>query len=666
MRRVAIWLAVCGALVACGRSSVAQDGVKLAGQVTTPDGRPVPGLAIGIGRLQRYATLPDAARVTAERQLRTDAGGRFSLTIPPGLGDLSKVVLFTASPIHGNVIYGGVTFDGPAPTAGQTRAAGVKLLDLGVDNLQVFLQVTEAFVRRTELLPMHDGAKLATDLYLPAAEGRWPVILTRTPYNKIGQAQQPAVPGWVAAGIAVVVQDARGRFASSGENLPFWGCGWDGLQDGVETLDWIAAQPWCNGKICTVGGSAGGITQILTAAAPARHLTAQSIGVAFSDSYRHAAYPGGAFSQALIQDWLTGNKFDPQALALFREHQSRDAFWERFDASARADRVTVPALFSGGWFDVFNQGTLDSFMERQHGGGPGAKGTQRLVMGPWPHGRRAQVGELTFPENAMRPPGPDENEWLQFHLKGTRSAAFDTPPVVYYRMGAVGETGAPGNDWQTAADWPMPCTPTPWFAQADGTLSPTAPTVAEAAKSIRYDPANPVPTRGGHNLTIPAGPYDQRPLEQRSDVLVFTSAPLAAPLEITGRVTAKVWVSSSAVDTDVTVKLTDVYPDGRSMLVLDGIRRLRYRLGFTKSELLTPGQVYEVDVDLWSTSLVLNQGHRLRVALSSSNHPRFAANPNTAEGYGGPASVVATNTFHLDRTRPTQIILPVVSRRPGG
>jgi putative CocE/NonD family hydrolase len=234
-------------------------------------------------------------------------------------------------------------------------------------------------------------------------------------------------------------------------------------------------------------------------------------------------------------------------------------------------------------------------------------------------------------------------------------------------MGDIGEPGAPGNLWRQAATWPPPSTATPAYLASDGTLSFQRPAAGAAPRSFTYDPSNPVPTRGGQNLTIPAGPMDQRPVENRPDVLLFTSPALDKPVEITGRVRAKLWVSSDAPDTDFTVKLTDVYPDGRSMLLLDGIRRMRFRNGFEKPELMKPGSVYPITVDLWSTSMIINKGHRIRIAVSSSNYPRFDANPNNGQPSwaGGPVRV-AHNTVYLDASRPSQVILPVVSAQAGG
>jgi putative CocE/NonD family hydrolase len=349
-----------------------------------------------------------------------------------------------------------------------------------------------------------------------------------------------------------------------------------------------------------------------------------------------------------------------------RAHPTFDDYWRAWDANARAEQVTVPAVFVGGWYDIFQQGTIDAFAARQERGGEGARGRTKLIMGPWTHGvGRSQAGELSYPDNAARAPGVlNEANWLLHWLKGVDNAVEQAPAVTYYTMGAAGEPGAPGNEWRQVERWPVPATATTYYLQPDGTLATDVPPNTGQPREYAYDPANPVPTRGGNNLTIPAGPMDQRPVEGRADVLVFTTEPLAAPIEVTGPLTARLWVSSSAPDTDFTVKLTDVYPDGRSMLVADGVRRMRFRNGFERAEPMTAGQVYPVTITFGSTSLVFNKGHRVRVAISSSNAPRFEPNANTGAPWSaGQATQVARNTVYVDRDRPSQVVLPVVGAR---
>jgi len=513
---------------------------------------------------------------------------------------------------------------------------------------------------KTFMVEMPDGAHLATDVVLPPqGDGPWPVILSRTPYGRRmkGAPQLAAMLGYAA-----VVQDMRGRFDSEGANLPFIGCGWVDYQDGADTVAWIRKQTWCNGKVGTLGGSAGGITQNLMAAAAPEGLVCQYIVVAAANLYTDAAYPGGALRKEQIVNWMRGNKFDPKAVEVWREHPAFDPYWHRFDSTRRHDRMNCPAVHVGGWFDTFSQGTIDTFVGRQTGGAEGARGTQRLVMGPWTHGgmQRPKQGELRFPDSKP-PPQYDMLLWFAHHLKGKANAAAQAAPVAYYTMGDCDDRQAPGNAWRFADAWPVPATDKPVYFHKDGTLAKAKPTATDAVRTYTFDPADPCPTVGGRNLTIPAGPRDQQSIETRDDVLTFTSEPLTDPLEVTGRVRARIFVASDARDTDLSVRLSDVYPDGRSMLITDGILRLRYRESLSEPVLLQPGKVYEVEVDLWSTSIVFNKGHRVRVAVTSSNHPRYDCNPGTGVPWtGSEKRVKQTNRILCDADRPSCIILPVV------
>ncbi len=514
----------------------------------------------------------------------------------------------------------------------------------------------------TVSLPMSDGARLATDLYLPGGEGPFPAVVLRTPYGRGDQGQASFLTG---LGIAVVIQDMRGRFDSEGENLPFHGCGWAEHRDGADTVAWIRQQPWSDGQVGTAGGSAGGITQNLLAAAAPEGLAAQHIAVAIGSLYE-ASYIGGAFRKADIENWTTGNRFDPKALAAMREHPAYDDYWRRSDTRLKAEAKDVPAVHLGGWFDMFAQGTLDEFTERQHRGGPKARGKQKLVMGPWAHGLgRMPVGELTFPDSAM-PPNFAPDRWFEHYLLGIANGVEAEPAVLYYTMGDTTDPSAPGNEWRQAEDWPVPAEETAFHFHRDGTLSTTAPGAEAADAHIEYtfDPAAPCPTVGGHNLTLPSGPMDQRSVEGRKDVVSFTSEALAEPLEVTGRIKAKVFLSSSASDTDLSVRLCDVYPDGKSYLIAEGMLRLRHCHSMETPEPLVPGRVEEVEVDCWSTSIVFNQGHRIRVSVTSSNYPRFDLNPGTGKPWSEDGEKVKqTNRIGCDPAQPSRIVLPVVKAR---
>lgn len=545
----------------------------------------------------------------------------------------------------------------------------------------------KAFTPQTFMVPMRDGIKLAADVYLPDDHpGPFPVILTRTPYNKARVAN--TVVSFVKYGYAVVIQDVRGRFASEGKAIAFF----HDDEDGYDTVEWIVKQPWSNGRIGTFGGSAMGVTQNMISVLPPPHLTCQAVVMAPSSLY-DTAYTGGGFRLALVAGWLGSTGWPLENLDLILKHSFDDPFWDRGNFTNYAKNVHIPVLHAGGWYDVFAEGALNTFNAYQNHGSEGAKGRQKVIMGPWVHGSfTPKAGDFHFPDNAAVRLMPGEGgkvdivRWFDWCLKGRDTGVEKEPAVQYYLMGALGEEGAPGNIWRTSEVWPPPHKKVKFYFYADGTLKQTKPKEKGSGKTSKiftYDPHNPVPTICGHNLGRPRpGSCDQRPIESRSDVIVLTSDPLNEPLEITGHVTVELFASSSEEDTDFTAKLTDVYPDGRSMLIMDGLVRARRRNSPTKDELLTPGKVYGLTIDLGSTSLVFNKGHRIRLAISSSNYPKFDVNPNTGEQvtYSGPILKylqehaftmdwkpsdiypdvrVAQNTIYFDGEHPSSLLLPV-------
>jgi predicted acyl esterase len=514
-------------------------------------------------------------------------------------------------------------------------------------------------VKATEhKVAMSDGVKLATDVYLPGdGKGSYPVIVARTPYNKTGLAGFGKTTG--QRGYAFVVQDMRGRFKSEGKHsIIFGNDGWGEHQDGRETLEWIAKQSWCNGKIGSWGGSALGITQNMAAPVAPEQLKAQFVNVAFSDYYSQGAYQGGAFRKNLMEAWLRQTGMVEGNLDTFVSHPRYDDFWKNLNSELQAGKVRAPGVYIGGWYDIFVQGTINSFTTIHHHGGEGAKGKCRLIIAPVGHGR---FDDLVYPANSKQLPAcADLFQWCDYLLKGENNAAAKEKPVHYYVMGDPTDPKAPGNVWRHVDDWPPPATATPFYFHPDGSLVRDKSPTGDDSKTYTYDPKNPVPTAGGQELYGGLGPKDQRNVEKRPDVLVFSTEELKEPIEVTGRISAKLFVASDCPDTDYTVKLTDVYPDGRSMLVTDGILRARYRQGFEKEALLEDGKVYELTVDLWSTSIVFNKGHRIRVAVSSSNAPRFEPNPNTGRAFRADKETrVAKNTLHLSSEHASRIVMPV-------
>jgi hypothetical protein len=526
--------------------------------------------------------------------------------------------------------------------------------------------------RETEWAPMRDGTRLATDLYRPLLSYigvDYPAILIRTPYNKDDLSELGYALS--AFGYVAVIQDVRGAFDSEGEMRVFYDDGW-GLDptgthwDGYDTVEWVAYQSWCDGEVGMFGFSALGISVSFAAGAKPPHLECQVLFVSASDLYFDAAHQGGGYRQSLVEEWLTEVGAIPEIKEKIIGQESYGSEWKEVSILARHPIIDVPIYHSGGWYDIFLQGTLNHFYGLQANGAGAARGNQKLVLGPWTHSGQDErtQGQLTYPSNSVIVDEEFENalDWFAYWLKDDDDSVLDLPPVRYYLMGAVGEEGAPGNRWREAETWPVPSATRCLYLNSDRRLLGSLPVINSSSTSFAYDPRNPVPTVGGANLNIDAGPYDQRGVEEREDVLVFTTPPLSEPLEMVGRISVLLYGSSSALDTDWTAKLSDVYPDGRSMLVTDGLRRAKFRNGFENPHLMEPGAVYEFEIDLWSTAIVFNEGHRIRLAISSSNSPRFDPNPNTGDPLRQNTEVItAINTVYHDAQRPSRLILPVTS-----
>ncbi|HLG17107.1 MAG TPA: CocE/NonD family hydrolase [Blastocatellia bacterium] len=502
-----------------------------------------------------------------------------------------------------------------------------------------------------QMVAMRDGVKLATSIYLPEGNGPWPVVLVRTPYGK--STQSGGFAGWNKRGFALVVQDCRGTFKSEGEYRPFMN---DHL-DGYDTIEWIAKQQWSNGKIGMYGGSAMGITANLASMMNPPHLVATFVLVARSSIYHQSSFIGGVFRKELNEPWLKRMKAD-WVLAETFKHNVYDGFFDLAEMPKHWHEVHVPSYNYGGWYDIFSQGNIDNFVGLQSRGGGIAAGHQKLIMGPWGHG---SIDEVKYPPNSGVNPTEEAMRWFDYWLNGKDNGIMDEPPVRYYVMGDVTDLKAPGNEWRTAIGWPVPSRTTPYFLDAGGKLSEKLPKEQESKESYAYDPKNPVPTIGGQNLFAKKGPMDQRAVGDRKDILKFATEPLASPVEITGRVTVELWAESDAPDSDFMAKLVDVYPDGTERLVLDSAVRARFREGFDGEAFMKKGEVYKFTIDLWSTSLIFNKGHRIAIHVTSSNDPRFDPNPNTGKPMRADNETrAAINSIHHDRAHPSRALLPVV------
>ncbi|HKV04335.1 MAG TPA: CocE/NonD family hydrolase [Candidatus Acidoferrales bacterium] len=512
-----------------------------------------------------------------------------------------------------------------------------------------------------QMVAMRDGVKLATDVYLPEGTGPWPVVLTRTPYGKDTMGP-PSSKLWTEHRYAFVIQDCRGRFKSEGVDHPFM----NDHTDGYDTIEWIAKQPWSNGKVGMVGASAMGITANQASIMNPPHLTAMYVIVAPSSAYSQTVFIGGAFRKEMNEGWLKA-QHDEAAIKDTLSHNVYDHFYDIREESRFWEKVTVPVYNQGGWYDIFEQGNINNFAGLQSEGGGLAAGNQKLILGPWGHGR---LEEVKYPENSGAGIGGKmtsdlELRWFDYWLKGLQNGIMDEPPVRYYVMGDVTDLKAPGNEWRTAESWPPPAKTTSYFLTAGGGLSENLPAAQESVDSYQYDPKNPVPTIGGANLFSKKGPMDQRETGERKDVLKFATAPLKAPVEVTGPVTVELWAESDAPDTDFMAKLVDVYPDGTERLVLDSAVRARFREGPDREVMMKKGEVYKFRLNLWSTSLVFNAGHRIAIHVTSSNDPRFDPNPNTGHPlHTDDDTRIATNTIHHDRAHPSRALLPIVEAYP--
>jgi uncharacterized protein len=532
---------------------------------------------------------------------------------------------------------------------------------------------------------MRDGVKLATTVYLPGGEhSRLPAILERTPYGR-GAEITPGQIAFVDRGYAVVVQDVRGRYESQGTFEPLR----QETPDGDDTLNWIARQPWSDGKVGMVGGSYRGIVQWKAALSNNPHLKAIFPVVSGYDDYRDRYYsPGGAIKLGHRLGWMSENlkapgyrpdfaKFilhlplrtaDVAATGwtsqMYRDvvaHPAFDSFWRSLSVKEHLDKVKVPVFAVGGWYDNYVESDLQAFSALHQ-----KSGLNRVLVGPWAHNMSYQFPEADFGPEHAAPIRSLQLEWFDQWLMGKDTPLVSQPPVKIFVMGA--------NKWRDEREWPPKEAHTRRLflesagrantLDGDGGLSDHAPARGGQDHFV-FDPRDPAPTRGGavccNPKVFPWGPMDQRPVEHRKDVLVYSTAPLKQDLEVIGPVEVVLYVATSARDTDFTAKLVDVFPDGYARNLTDGILRLRYRESLEKPELLKPGEVYRVAIDAGVTSNVFLKGHRLRVEISSSNFPRFDRNPNT----GGPIAdetklLKANQTVYHDKEHPSQVVLMVM------
>ena len=575
----------------------------------------------------------------------------------------------------------------------------------------------EVVVENGVAMKTRDGITLRADIYRPDAAGGFPVLVMRTPYDK-GSAYNMSSSVMIARqaaarGYLVVVQDVRGRFSSDGEWYPFK----HETEDGYDTVEWAATLPHSNGKVGMFGGSYVGATQMLAAIGHPPHLAGICPMITASNYHENWTYQGGALEQWFDESWTSGlalntlnrdivkgrNTLVGSAVLPLRnyplfnlrigpgsassteayapyfldwlDHPLYDSYWKQWSIEENYQNIQVPALTIAAWYDIFQGGSLRNYLGlKDHGGTEAARRTQYLIVGIGGHGGGwgPKVGAVDFGSDAPFDDTAMMLDWYDYLFKGIQNEFATQKPVRLFVMGE--------NKWRYEDTWPLKrAERTAYFLHSagkanstsgDGNLSTKSSTELagqETADNYVYDPANPVPTVGGPLCCdfdhLAAGPQDQREVESRSDVLVYSTPPLDRDLEVTGPVMLDLFAKSSAVDTDFTAKLVDVWPNGFAQNLTEGILRARYRESTSASTPIVPGTIYEYKIDLWSTSNVFLKGHRIRLEVSSSNFPRFDRNLNTGNDASKDSVFVkATNTVLHDSEHPSALVLPVVPK----
>lgn len=567
--------------------------------------------------------------------------------------------------------------------------------------------VKKVIVERNLECKMRDGIVLRADAYLPDAAGKFPVLLCRTPYSKEREQDVEIGHKMAERGYVVVIHDVRGRFASDGEFKPgFYSADHCDREDGYDTVEWAASLPWTTGKVGTFGNSYNGWTQWELADTRPPHLVCMfatgitanlldrelggvlrlgrvlfwTINTLSPDERRRSEVRWGPKTVAEAEElWAWRDKHKwlwhlplleiPESVMYgmyghfkrWLENHARDHF--RF--ADRHKDVNVPVLSATGWYDQ-QIGTIKQFTGMvKNGMTPHARENQHLIVGPWTHTTlelNRKLGEVDFGPEAMRNYYQIADAWFGKWLKDEKTEADEWPPIQLFVMG--------DNCWRGENEWPLGRTRwTPYYlhsngsantAVGDGALSLQSPG-EEPPDAYVYDPRDPVMTL--YNPNGQQEPWDQRRVDGRKDVLVYQTAPLQSPLEVTGPVTVKLWAASSARDTDFVVKLHDVWPGGFVQELCHGIVRARYRESYESPSLINAGEVYEYTIEVNPTSNLFKEGHRIRVDISSSDFPNFDRNLNTGgKEYADPTITVARQTVFHDAARPSRIILPVIPR----
>lgn len=506
-------------------------------------------------------------------------------------------------------------------------------------------------------IPMRDSKKLAADLYSTDTKAKKPTILVQTPYDKSKYwTQFKARIPFSVSDYNVVILDWRGRFASKQAQSSKANTG----QDGYDAVEWIAKQSWSNGKIGTYGGSALGDVQFKTASYNPPHLVcAVPMVKDFKVTYEEFFF-GGEFRKEQSESL--------QKLEFFKvsdiiSQPIYNQFWKTIESkSDLSSKINVPMLMIGGWFDHYPDLVLRAFSDIQTKSDPKVKNLHKLIYGPWQHGNlnEKKQGILEF-ANAEGFGDREAVRFMEHYLLGYSNKWEETPTVQYYQMG--------DETWKNTPSWVnIPRNEVSYYINSNNSLTSDKPVIDESSLSFVYDPKDPTPSIGGKrfdpsNPKLVTGPQDQKTIENRKDVLVFSSSTLSSDLTINGLMKAKLYFSSNQKDTDISIRFCDVYPDGKSVLMVEGIQRTRFRNSLEKEELMVPGTVYQIDVKLQNMALTIKKGHKIRIIVSSASYPIFESNPNNGgKLYADKTMLTATNNVYFGKKRLSQLILPVLNK----
>ncbi len=542
---------------------------------------------------------------------------------------------------------------------------------------------------------MRDGVRLSSDIYRPETEGRFPVVLTRSPYMTAEGFQKrfaELARFFAANGYVFVIQDCRGKNDSEGTFHPFF----DDPRDGFDTLRWCGQQEWSNARLGTMGASYQAWNQWATATLNPPNLQAMICIVALPDPVINVPFQNGALV-LWMAEWMAmvegKRNTDPSiydSMKLYNHlplktmdeqfgrkskfwqnwisHPSADEYWKPSFYQNKFGNIDVPVLHISGWYDDDLIGTHINYTSmRKEAKSEKARENQKLIIGPWPHhvNLTRELDGIDFGESALIDLRRIQLDWFDFWLKDMENGIMKQPKVDIFTMGE--------NSWRKAESWPLDGTKyVNYFIHSegdantslgDGKLLTTTPSHEEPNDSYTYDPSDPCPNIFVTDLAPAEGPLDQRAIERRDDVLVYSTPALQSNLDVTGPVSVKLFASSSARDTDFWAQLTDVLPNGYSMHLTEGIIRGRYRNSLEKPELLESGKVYEFDINLWITSNMFQRDHRVRLDISSSSFPKYDRNPNTGNEFGKDTSLKsAEQKIYHSKEYPSHISLPIVGK----